>query len=69
MSRNVSEAASRSTEISRNIAGVAQAAQGTSSSAHESMKAAQQLAQMSMELRALVDQFKLNDGLTHRLAA
>ncbi len=41
---------------------VAQAAQGTSSSAHESMKAAQQLAEMSTQLRALLDQFKLNDG-------
>ena len=69
MSRNVSEAASRSTEISRNIAGVAQAAQGTSSSAHESMKAAQQLAQMSTQLRGLVDQFKLSDGLSRRVTA
>jgi methyl-accepting chemotaxis protein len=60
MSRNVSEAAIRSTEISHNIAGVAQAAQGTSSRAHESMKAAAQLAQMSTQLRSLVDQFKLS---------
>jgi methyl-accepting chemotaxis protein len=59
MSRNVTEAAKGSTEISQNISGVAQAAQGTSSSAHESMKAAQSLAQMSMQLRGLVDQFKL----------
>jgi len=41
---------------------VAQAAQGTSSSAHESMKAAQALAQMSTQLRGLVDQFKVTDG-------
>jgi methyl-accepting chemotaxis protein len=60
MSRNVTEAAKGSTEISQNITGVAQAAQGTSSSAHESMKAAQSLAQMSTQLRGLVDQFKLN---------
>jgi methyl-accepting chemotaxis protein len=59
MSRNVTEAAKGSTEISQNISGVAQAAQGTSSSAHESMKAAQSLAQMSTQLRGLVDQFKL----------
>lgn len=59
MSRNVSEAARMSTEISHNIAGVAQAAQGTSSSAHESMKAAQALARMSTQLRGLVEQFKL----------
>jgi methyl-accepting chemotaxis protein len=68
MSRNVSEAATRSTEISQNIAGVAQAAQGTSSSAHESMKAAQQLAHMSTQLRGLVEQFKLA-GLESRSAA
>jgi len=40
---------------------VAQAAQGTSSNAHESMKAAQSLAQMSTQLRGLVDQFKVTD--------
>ncbi len=62
MSRNVTEAAKGSTEISQNITGVAQAAQGTSSSAHESMKAAQALAQMSTQLRGLVDQFKVTDG-------
>jgi methyl-accepting chemotaxis protein len=61
MSRNVTEAAKGSTQITQNIAGVSQAAQGTSSSAHESMKAAQQLAQMSTELRGLVEQFKVTD--------
>jgi methyl-accepting chemotaxis protein len=59
MSRNVTEAAKGSNEISQKITGVAQAAQGTSSNAHESMKAAQALAQMSTQLRALVDQFKV----------
>ena len=68
MSRNVSEAANRSTEISRNIAGVAQAAQGTSSSAHEAMEAAQQLAQMSTQLRGLVEQFKLSDSVSQHTA-
>ncbi len=63
MSRNVTEAAKGSTEITQNIAGVSQAAQGTSSSAHESMKAAQALAQMSTQLRGLVEQFKVSgDG-------
>jgi methyl-accepting chemotaxis protein len=61
MSRNVIEAAKGSTEISQNIAGVAHAAQGTSSNAHESMKAAQSLAQMSTQLRGLVEQFKVAD--------
>ncbi len=63
MSRNVTEAAKGSTEITQNIAGVSQAAQGTSSSAHESMKAAQSLAQMSTQLRGLVEQFRVTgDG-------
>ena len=61
MSRNVTEAARGSSEITQNITGVAQAAQGTSSSAHESMKAAQQLAQMSAQLRGVVEQFKIDD--------
>jgi methyl-accepting chemotaxis protein len=61
MSRNVTEAAKGSTEITQNIAGVSQAAQGTSSSAHESMKAARALAQMSTRLRGLVEQFKVTD--------
>ena len=60
MTRNVAEAAKGSTEITQNITGVAQAAQGTSSSAHESMKAANQLAQMSTQLRGLVEQFKIS---------
>jgi methyl-accepting chemotaxis protein len=59
MSRNVTEAAKGSSEITLNIAGVSQAALGTSSSAHESMTAAQQLAQMSTRLRGLVEQFKV----------
>jgi methyl-accepting chemotaxis protein len=63
MSRNVTEAAKGSSEITQNIAGVSQAAQGTSSSAHESMKAAQALAQMSTQLRGLVEQFRISgDG-------
>ncbi len=61
MSRNVTEAAKSSSEITQNIAGVSEAAQGTSTSAHESMKAAQQLAQMSTQLRGLVEQFRVSD--------
>jgi methyl-accepting chemotaxis protein len=74
MTRNVAEAAKGSTEITQNIARVAQAAQGTSSSAHESMKAAQQLAQMSTQLRGLVEQFRVTgdgqaNGRSRRRAA
>ena len=74
MARNVTEAAKGSTEITQNIAGVSEAAQGTSSSAHESMKAAQQLAHMSTQLRGLIEQFKVGDihrgnGTSQRYAA
>lgn len=61
MSRNVSEAAKGSAEITQNLASVAQAAEVTSSSAHDSFRVAQQLTetstQMSHRLRGLVDQF------------
>lgn len=70
MSRNVAEAAKGSGEVAKNITGVAQAAQSTSSGATESQKAAQHLAQMSMELRELVAQFKVGaNGYGTRAAA
>jgi methyl-accepting chemotaxis protein len=62
MSRNVMEAARGSESITSNISGVAQAAQNTSSSAHESQKAASQLAEMSTQLRGLVEQFKIDSN-------
>lgn len=67
MSRNVVEAAKGSEAITQNITGVAQAAQNTSSSAHDSQKAASQLADMSSQLRRLVEQFSLeSNGNGHR---
>ena len=60
MSRNVSEAAHGSGEITSNIAGVAQAAESTSHGASDTQKAAQQLVETSNELRRLVEQFKIN---------
>jgi len=59
MTRNVTEAAKGSGAISETISGVAQAAQSTSSSAHQTQKAAADLSQMSTHLRRLVDQFKV----------
>jgi methyl-accepting chemotaxis protein len=59
MTRNVADAAKGSEQITQNIAGVAQAAQGTSTSAQESQKAANELAGMAQQLRGLVDQFKI----------
>jgi methyl-accepting chemotaxis protein len=50
MSRNVSDAACGSGEITKDIAGVAGPGQNTSPGAGDSEKAAQQLAQMSSEL-------------------
>ena len=61
MSRNVTEAAKGSSEITQNIAGVSQAARGTSASANDSMKAAERLAHMSTQLRGLIEQFKVSD--------
>jgi methyl-accepting chemotaxis protein len=59
MSRNVSEAAHGSGEITSNIAGVAQAAESTSRGAGDTQKAAEQLVGMSNQLRGLVGQFKI----------
>jgi methyl-accepting chemotaxis protein len=61
MTRNVSDAAKGSGEITRNIEGVAEAARSTSTSAQESQKAANDLAEMAMQLRNLVAQFKIDD--------
>ena len=59
MSRNVAEAAQGSGEITSNIAGVAEAAQSTSRGSADTQKAAQELVQMSAQLRGLVAQFNL----------
>jgi len=59
MSRNVAEAARGSGEIAQNIAGMAEAARNTSEGASNSQKAAQQLSTRSLELRELVEQFKV----------
>jgi methyl-accepting chemotaxis protein len=60
MTRNVADAARGSGEITRNIEGVAEAARGTSSSAQESQKAANDLAEMAAQLHSLVGQFELD---------
>ncbi len=62
MSRNVSQAAQGSGEITSNIAGVAHAAESTSRGATDTQKAAQQLVETSAELRRLVEQFKISSG-------
>jgi methyl-accepting chemotaxis protein len=62
MSRNVGEAAHGGTEITSNIAGVADAAESTSRGAIDTQKAAQELVQTSVELRRLVEQFKIEAG-------
>jgi methyl-accepting chemotaxis protein len=60
MFRNVQDAARGSGEISENIQGVAAAADSTTHGAHETLKAAEQLTEMSAQLNTLVEQFKLN---------
>ncbi len=59
MARNVGEAAKGSNEISKNISGVAEAAKSTTQGASDSAKAAETLAQMSTELRELVQKFTI----------
>jgi methyl-accepting chemotaxis protein len=68
MSRNVSEAALGSSEITSNIAGVAEAAQGTTRGAGDTQKASQQLVETSAQLRRLVEQFKINASGGHTAA-
>ena len=59
MSRNVSDAARGSGEITKNIAGVADAAQSTSHGASDSQKAAHELSKMANELKNLTSKFKI----------
>jgi methyl-accepting chemotaxis protein len=65
MSRNVTEAAHGSGEITSNIGGVAEAAQSTTRGATDTQKASQQLVETSAQLRRLVEQFKINAGSGH----
>jgi len=58
ISRNVTEAATGSSDIAHNIVGVAQAADATARGASESHQAAVVLAGMARELEALVKQFR-----------
>jgi methyl-accepting chemotaxis protein len=58
MARNVSHAASGSTQIVDNMKAVANAAKNTTQGAEETNDAAQKLSKMATELRKLVSQFK-----------
>jgi methyl-accepting chemotaxis protein len=76
MTRNVGEAASGAGNILSSILGVAQAANGTSTRAQESEKAAQDLASVATELSKLMGRFKIerrdrrfDTSLTVRLTA
>ena len=60
MARNVSDAAHGSGEITSNIAGVAQAAESTTRGAGDAQKASIQLVETSVQLRKLVEQFKVD---------
>ncbi len=55
IARNASEAARGATEITRNIASVSSAAQSTSEGAASTLTAASELARLSAELKAIVD--------------
>ncbi len=64
ISRNLAEAAKGATDISHNIAGVADAARSTTAGAGETQKSAQALERMAAELQSLVGQFKYEDSST-----
>ncbi len=61
ISRALAEAATGSSEIARNITGVAVTAQGATQGASETQSAANSLARLSTELQAVVGQFRLED--------
>ena len=66
ISRNITEAASGTAEIVRNIAVVAQTAQNTSEGVGDTQKAGQELAQMAAELGRLIAQFKYEGSPAER---
>ncbi|WP_203863702.1 hypothetical protein, partial [Planobispora rosea] len=59
MNRSVAEAAAGSGQIAGNISSVATAAQMTSGSVVDTQRAAEELARMSAELRAVVSRFSV----------
>lgn len=69
MTRNVADGVKGSGEITQNIAGVADASRGTSSSARESQKAADDLADMAQQLRTLVEQFKVGEPASEGISS
>jgi methyl-accepting chemotaxis protein len=58
ISRNLGEAAHGSSEITKTIAGVAEAARSTTAGANDTQKSAQALERMAAELQSLIAQFK-----------
>ena len=60
LSRHVTEAAGGSTRIAQSIGGVAHDAEGTSSSAKELLRSAEQLAGTAAALDALIGQFRID---------
>ena len=58
ISRNVSEAASGSNEIARNIVHVAEAAEGTTQGANDTERAALELAKLAAEQQRMADRFE-----------
>jgi methyl-accepting chemotaxis protein len=59
MNRNVNAAAVGSGEIAHNVAGVAAEAEATTSGVFRAKQAADELADMSVELRGLVARFRI----------
>ena len=69
MSRNVNEAARGAGTISKNIKGVAEAAQNTSTNVGEAQVATEHLSRMASKLHDLISQFKVSGSRDARHAA
>ncbi|SHN47953.1 hypothetical protein SAMN05443668_13056, partial [Cryptosporangium aurantiacum] len=59
MSRSISEASTGATSIAHNIAGVAAAAQTTTTTVLDTQRSAEELARMSADLQAIVTRFRI----------
>ena len=68
MGRNVAEVAKGSSEIAQNIVSVAEAAQSTSAGVSQTQSAADGLSRMAAELRSLVAEFKVQEGIERKAA-
>jgi methyl-accepting chemotaxis protein len=65
ITRNLTEAAKGGADISRSIAGVAEAARTTTGGAGQTQKSAESLEKLAEELQALMGRFRYDSSLGH----